>query len=153
MTGPILLRWSFAAIHLLALGVGLGAIWARGGALRRTLDNAGLRRVMSADAWWGIAALLWLSTGLVRLLAGLEKPTAAYMTNPMFMAKMTLFLFILLLELWPMVTFIRWRKSMRKGQPLDTSRAQTFARISYLQAGLTIAMVFAATAMARGIGL
>lgn len=145
------LRWSMAALHLIALGIGLGAIWGRGSALRGTLDAPGLRRVMTADAWWGGSALLWLSTGLVRLLASLEKPTAAYLSSPMFMAKMTLFLFILLLELWPMVTFLRWRRSIARGQELDTSRARTFARISFLQAGLTIAMVFAATALARGI--
>lgn len=47
----MILRWLFAALHLLALGVGLGAVWARGRALRGELDEAGLRRAFSADAW------------------------------------------------------------------------------------------------------
>ena len=44
-------RWLFAALHLLALGIGLGAVWARGRALRGTLDPAGRRRAFAADSW------------------------------------------------------------------------------------------------------
>jgi putative membrane protein len=69
-------RWRFATVHLLALGIGLGAVWARERALRGPLDAAGLRQAFYADSWWGIAALLWIGTGLVRAFAGLEKGSA-----------------------------------------------------------------------------
>jgi putative membrane protein len=59
-------RWFLAALHLLALGFGLGAVWARARGLRGELEETGLRRVFYADPWWGIAALLWIATGLVR---------------------------------------------------------------------------------------
>jgi len=58
------IRWLLAAVHLLALGVGLGAVWARGRALQTSLDVPALRRVFYADTWWGIAAVLWIGTGL-----------------------------------------------------------------------------------------
>jgi hypothetical protein len=51
-----MLRWLLAAAHLLALGIGLGAVWARSRALRGSLDPAGLRRVLGADAWWSAGA-------------------------------------------------------------------------------------------------
>jgi hypothetical protein len=35
--------------HLLGLGIGLGAVWARGRALRSRLDAGGLRSVFLAD--------------------------------------------------------------------------------------------------------
>lgn len=70
------IRWLFAALHLLALGIGLGAVWTRGRALRGELNTAGLLRVLAADTWWGIAALVWVATGLVRAFAGLEKGAA-----------------------------------------------------------------------------
>jgi hypothetical protein len=43
-----LLRLVLAAVHLLALGIGLAAIWARGRALRGIIDNAALRRAFAA---------------------------------------------------------------------------------------------------------
>lgn len=147
-----MLRWILAATHLLALGIGLGAVWARGRALRQPLDLTGLRRVFAADAWWGIAALLWLSTGLWRLIGGTEKATAYYMGNHVFWGKMILFVAIVLLELAPMMALIRWRRQAAAGQLPDVSRAGGFARTSFIQAGLVVLMVFAATAMARGYG-
>jgi len=148
----MIIRWLFAAIHLLALGIGLGAAWARSRALRQSLDAAGLQRVFTADAWWGIAALLWLSTGLVRLFGALEKTTSWYFHNHVFLLKMALFLVIVVLELAPMRTFIRWRAAVRRGELPDTTRAMSLSRVSALQAALVMAMVFAATAMARGLG-
>ena len=146
------IRWLFAALHLLGLGLGLGAVWARGRALRGELDAAGLRRVFYADTWWGIAALVWIGTGLVRAFGGLEKGSAYYLHNHLFWGKMTLLLMILILELSPMVALIRWRAQVARGELPDTRGAGRFARISFLQAALVVFMVLAATGMARGYG-
>jgi len=146
------IRWMVAALHLLALGVGLGAVWARGRALYGVLDAPGLQRVFYADNLWGIAAGLWIATGLARAFAGLEKGSAYYLHNHAFWAKMTLLGLVLLLEVWPMVALIRWRSRCARGEDIDTRRASLFAGISVTQASLVIAMVFAATAMVRGLG-
>lgn len=147
-----MVRWLFAAVHLLALGVGLGSVWARALALQGPLDAAGLRRTFYADSWWGVSAILWISTGLVRAFGGLEKGSAYYLHNPIFLGKMALLVLILVLEVPAMLALIRWRGQVRAGQAVDTRIAGRFARTSYLQAGLIVAMVLAATAMARGYG-
>jgi putative membrane protein len=149
----MLMRWLFAVLHLLGLGVGLGAVWARARALRGPLDPAGLRRVFYADGWWGVAAAIWIGTGLVRVIGGLEKSMDYYLQNHVFWGKMTLLLGILLLEVSPMVTLARWRAQLRRGETPDTRLAGRFASISYFQAVLVLLMVLAATAMARGIGM
>jgi putative membrane protein len=51
-----------------------------------------------------------------------------------------------------MIAFIQWRRQIARGESPDTNAAPLFARISFAQAGLVILMVFAAAAMARGIG-
>lgn len=147
------LRWILASLHLLGLGIGLGAIWARGRALDDDLDRGSLRRVFLADTWWGLAAVLWIVTGLIRAFGGVEKGTAYYLYNSAFLVKMALFLVILVLEVRPMLTLIRWRVQVRRGEvPTSLTTARTMARISYLEAGLVVLMVLAATAMARGLG-
>jgi putative membrane protein len=147
-----MLRWVLAALHLTALGIGLGAVWARAGALRGPFDSAGLRRVFAADGWWGFAGALWIVTGLWRLLAGTEKPTAYYLHNHFFHLKMAALLLLLLLEARAVVSLIRWRTAAARGGPVDTTAAPGLARISYLQAILVLVMVTAATGMARGLG-
>ena len=147
------LRWIVGAIHLLGLGLGLGAIWSRSRALQDPSKPENIQRAIFADTLWGIAALLWISTGLARAFAGLEKGSAYYLSSNAFWVKMILLLLVLVLEVWPMMTLIRWRIRLGRGQAIDTRNARRFAQISAFQAVLVVAMVFAATAMARGIGV
>jgi putative membrane protein len=143
-----MLRLTLAALHLIALGLGLGAVVQRGSALREPLDTRALRRAFRADTLWGISAALWIVTGLWRLLAGTEKATAYYTHNHVFFAKMGLLALILVLEIRPMLTLIRWRR----GASADAGTARLIATVSHVQALLVVGMVFAAVAMARGYG-
>ena len=150
-----MLRPLLAILHLLALGIGLGAVWARARGLGERLDRGSLRRVFAADGWWGLAAVLWIGTGLWRLLAGTEKATAYYLANEAFRAKMGFLAAILLLEVWPALTLVRWRRKAARSGASWTPDASTAARIraiSYLEALLVVAMVCGAALMARGYG-
>lgn|SRR5262245_8452022 len=142
-----------SALHLLALAIGLPAVYLRGRMLRGPLDSGRFRHLFAADNVWGIAAFLWLATGLSRAFAGLEKGSAYYLHSPFFWTKMALFALILLLELYPMVTLLRWRGQLRRGQPPDTSRARTLYVISHVEMALIVVIVFIAAFMARGFGL
>jgi putative membrane protein len=150
------MRILFAVLHLLALGIGLGAVFARArGAHRLKQGPESLSQVFSADTWWGIAAFLWIATGLTRVFASYEKSTAYYWGNHIFLAKMGLLLVVIALEIWPMMTLIRWRKESARGTlaPAELAPAgRRIARISDVQTLLVIAMVVAATMMARGYG-
>jgi hypothetical protein len=88
-----------------------------------------------------------------RAWGGIEKGTTYYLQNDAFLIKMALLGLILILEVWPMATLIQWRIRMRRNELSDTGAAAAMARISWVQAGLVILMVFAATAMARGYGV
>ena len=147
-------RWIVAALHLLALGIGLGAIWWRALALRGEINPENVKRVLYADNLWGVAALLWISTGLARAFAGLEKGSAYYLSNYAFWIKMGLLALILLLEVWPASTWVNWRIRLARGQQveIDPGRKRLFSYISFIQSGLIVSMIFAATAMARGMG-
>ena len=144
------LRWLIASLHLLALPLGLSAVWTRNRALNAVATTHDLQRVFLADNLWGLAAVLWITTGLLRVFGGLEKGSSYYLHDRIFYVKMGLLVVILLLEIRPMITLIRWRGGARRGATVDTTVAPALARISRIQAGLTVLMVFAATALARG---
>lgn len=149
-----LLQWAFAALHLLALPLGFAAIVARAAALGGGgAARPDLKRAFAADTAWALAALVWIATGLVRAFAGLEKGTGYYVHNGLFWTKMAFLVLILGLEVLPMVTLIRWRIAARRGEAVDTGRARVLAGISVVQAVLVVAMVLAATGMARGLGV
>jgi uncharacterized membrane protein len=63
-----------SAIHMLTLALGLGGIFARGRAMSRPLDEDGWKRLLAADSVWGVAALLWIASGLGRVFFGGKEP-------------------------------------------------------------------------------
>jgi len=151
-----MLRIALAGLHLLALAIGLAAVLSRGSFLKDRATPSTIRRALRADVEWGIAAGLWVATGLWRWFAGTEKDTGYYIHNHVFLTKMALFVLIFGLEIWPMLTLIRWRTAIAKGAAPESVAnpvtAQRIATISYTQGVLVVIMVFLAVMMARGLG-
>jgi putative membrane protein len=141
-----------SALHVLALAIGLPSVWMRGRVLRGALDRPALTRLFVADNLWAVAALVWLVTGLARAFAGLEKGSAFYLGSTLFWTKMALFVAIVLLEIRPMVTFIGWRRRLKRGEMPDGRDARTLYLINHVQLALGVLMVFVASFMARGFG-
>lgn len=158
----ILFRASLSAFHVLALAIGFASVFARGRRLRELAKdraNAAVRSaLLRADNAWGLAALLWIATGLLRVFFG-EKTPEFYVRNGFFWTKMTLFLLVFLLELRPMVTFIKWRTAKGKGGDAAVEAAvaaaplETLSKINDAETILVVLIPFAAALMARGVWL
>ena len=149
----MLVRWLLAAIHLLAYGFALASILRRTWALRRATVPAALRSLFRADTRWGLSALVLVITGLMRVFGTYEKGADYSLHEPLFHVKMTLLVIILVLEVPSMLALMRWRASIRKGAAPELQNARRYAHLSVIQTVLLVLMVFAATGMARGIGL
>ena len=141
-----------SAIHMLTLALGLGAVFARGRALAGPLDEAGWRRLLAADNVWGLAAALWILSGLGRVFFGGKEP-AFYWSNGFFWVKMALFGVVFLLELRPMITFIRVRAAQRLHAELPQFPVDVYRRINHAELVLVVVIVFVAAFMARGVWL
>jgi putative membrane protein len=142
------------ALHLIGFALGLGAIFRRARALGAApFTDDDRRRALSADNVWGVSALLLIPTGLLRAFAGLEKGTAYYLWSNTFYVKVALVALLIALELWPMVTFVRWRIAEARGRAIDTRHAPAFAVISLLQTALLVLVALAASLMSHGVGL
>lgn len=152
-----------AATHYLALGIGLGSLFMRGiyfGALKKASvaeRKAVLQSLFTADNLWGLAAVLWVVTGLARAFGGLEKGTAYYLANRLFVLKMALFLIVFILEIVPMVTLIKWRIGLPKGRTPSRIDEPQFldrlARLNLIELILIALIPIVASLMARGFGL
>ena len=146
---------ALSALHVLALGIGLGAVFARGRALRAVAKEGApaVRSAFLPDSLWGIAAVLWIVTGLGRLFGGVEKSLDFYLYNGFFWVKMGMFASVFALEIVPMLTLVRWRAALGRGAAVDTSGAALLARINTVEMVLVLLIPFAAAAMARGLWL
>ncbi|HMW59511.1 MAG TPA: DUF2214 family protein [Leptospiraceae bacterium] len=139
-----------SSLHILAFGLGLGSVFMRGIYLRR-IAGGGIHRMFMADNVWGVAAIIWIGTGLLRAFGGLEKGTEFYLQSTLFWVKMGLLALTFTLELFPMITFIRWRIQLGRGVKPDTSRALVLARVNDVEIVLVLAILFTASMMARAV--
>ncbi len=139
-----------SGLHLLTLALGLGAVFMRGRALKRPLDDAGWKRLLAADNAWGAAAVLWIVTGLARVFYGGKGPYF-YGHNGFFWTKLGLFGVVFLFELAPMTTFVRVRIARRRGSAPPAFPLTAYRMINTIEISLVIAIVFVATLMARGV--
>ena len=145
-----------SAQHVLALGIGLGSVFMRGRflrALRAGPDPRPLGGLFAADNLWGVAAALWLVTGLARAFGRVEKAPEFYLRNGFFWIKVSLFVTVLALGIRPMLTFIRWRIARRAGRLPQMDRLSGLVCVNDLETALVVVIPFVAAAMARGLWL
>jgi putative membrane protein len=121
--------------------------------LKKELSLNEAWKIVIADAVYGISATVVLVTGILRVIY-FGKGTVYYLSNPVFYAKVVVFIVVGLLSLYPTISFIGWVKSLQQGQApklelLKLNRLIWLIRIELL--GFTLIPLLAAI-MARGIG-
>ena len=74
-----------------------------------------IRRLARADVAVGISATVLLLVGLARVFH-FEKGAAYYFHNWAFIGKLSLFLLVALLSIYPTVKFISWSRALKRGE-------------------------------------
>jgi len=119
----------------------------------RTPTALEAKRLALADRWYGIFAVALLIAGFTRAFH-FEKGMDFYLHSPFFHLKITLFVVIGLLSIYPTIRFIRWRPDIQAGRAPTITDAQ-FKLISRSLAAemiLLVALLLCASLMANGVG-
>lgn len=143
---------ALAAIHLLSLALGVALLVLRGKTLEQVKDEKALERVFVWDNLYGILALFWIGSGLLRAFGGFEKGTDYYLSNHVFWTKLLFVLLLLGFETPILAALIRFRVQRSKKQAVDLSGVPRLVRLHWLELGSIVPIVLAATLMARGVG-
>ena|SRR5690242_15135997 len=121
--------------------------------LKAGADRLDVRRLALADLGFGISAGAVLATGLARALLG-AKPWQFYSHNPVFHAKVGLFVLVGVLSIWPTRAFLRWRKAAADGADFRVAEGEwrRIRRCVMIELHLIALIPLLAVLMARGIG-
>ena len=146
MTTEIFLRY----LHFISIFAIVGALVSEHLLLKKSLTRREIGRLSRIDAVYGIAALTLLGAGFTLWFGDVGKPAAFYSANPIFHTKISLFLLIGILSIYPTVFFIR----NRKGVP-DETVAVPKSVFWLLRFELLLLMIIPLLAglMAKGVGL
>lgn len=146
MNTEIFLRY----IHFISIFAIVGSLVSEHLLLKKEMTRLEISRLARIDAVYGLAALSLLAAGLTLWLGSFGKPAIFYTKNWLFHTKLTCFILIGLLSIYPTVFFIK----NRKGNPDEIikipSRIFWMLRIELL---LLFVIPLLAGLMAKGIGL
>jgi putative membrane protein len=121
--------------------------------IREELTLRSARRILFADMMIGVAAATVLVAGLLRVFF-FEKGADYYAHNAFFIAKISLFVAIALLSIYPTREFLSWRKGLNEGRlpAAAANKLQSIRSVIHLElAGIGLILLCAAL-MAKGIG-
>lgn len=139
----------FRYLHFISIFTVVSAVVSEHLLLRKELTRAEIRRISRIDAVYGIAALILLGAGLTLWFGDIGKPAVFYSKNWIFHLKVTFFLTVGILSIYPTVFFIR----NRKGDPADVvAIPKRIFWLLRLELILLFLIPLLAALMARGIG-
>jgi putative membrane protein len=146
MSTEILLRY----IHFISIFAIVGTLVSEQLLLKKEMTRSEISKLAKIDAVYGMAVVALLIAGLTLWLGSYGKPAVYYTRNWVFHIKLTLFLAIGLLSIYPTVFFIK----QRKGKPDETINvpASVFLMLR-LELLLLVIIPFLAGLMSKGIGL
>ncbi|MBL7875042.1 MAG: DUF2214 family protein [Cyclobacteriaceae bacterium] len=146
MNLEIILRY----IHFISIFAIVGSLVSEHLLLKKEMTRLELTRVARIDAVYGLAALCLLAAGMTLWLGGIGKPAVVYTRNWIFHTKLTCFILIGLLSVYPTIFFIK----NRKGNPTELVKTPPLVfwmlRFELL---LLFIIPLLAGLMAKGIGL
>lgn len=145
MTFEIVLRY----LHFISVFVIFGTLLAEHMLIKPQLTPAEVRRIFRVDAVYGIAATVLLIVGLTLWLGDVGKPAEFYTRNGIFHAKLTLFILVGILSVWPTVFYLKNAKSSQE-QVVVPKSVVMMIRLELL---LLLIIPLLAGLMAKGVGL
>jgi len=145
MTDDLIIRY----LHFVSIFILVAAVLGQHLILRGTVTRAIVGKAQKLDIAYAISVIVVLGTGLLQWLV-VGKPADFYSSNPVFHTKLTLFLVIGLVSIYPSV----YLGKNRKGDPDELVTIPPgiiwSVRVELL---LLFLMPLLATLMARGIGI
>ncbi|HEX5476481.1 MAG TPA: DUF2214 family protein [Burkholderiales bacterium] len=142
----------FAFLHHIAAFTLVAALAVEFVLIRGELTLESARRIRVADLVFGVAAGVVLIVGLLRVFY-FEKGSAYYFHSVPFLAKLSLFVIVGLVSIYPTVVFLSWAKPMKRGAipqvPPATLRA--LRRVIHWELAGVVLLILCAALMARGV--
>ena len=141
-------------LHYLSIMVLMGSLITEHLFLKPGINAQQVRLLTGIDLVYGIAAILVLGTGLLRWFV-YGKGSEFYLSNPLFHIKLTLFVLMGVLSIFPTLKFLKWKKQFRRGEDPDISSRAVKRQLMFIRIELLLVAVIPllAVMIARGKGM
>ena len=143
----------FAFLHHVAAFAFVSALSVEFVLIRHELSLRNARTILYADLVAGASAGMVLIVGVLRVFL-FEKGAAYYFHSIPFLAKLSLFVLIALLSIYPTVQFLSWRNALQAGRApaVTEDKLRRIRSILHLELAALVFLILNAALMAKGIG-
>jgi putative membrane protein len=143
----------FAFLHHVAAFALVSALAIEFVLIRGELTHRNARALLIIDAIFGASAGLILVVGLLRVFY-FEKGADYYFHDIPFLIKLSLFVLIGVLSIYPTRQFLGWRAGLKQGTApsVEPERVRTIRRVIHWELAAVVVLILCAALMARGIG-
>ena len=143
-----------AYVHYLGIILCFGALIFERIILKTNLSKNETLSILIADVIYGIAGLALLITGILRVRY-YGQGGEFYTNNPIFWIKVSLYIIVGLISLYPTTTYILWAIPLSKNKlpVISENLVKRFKLIIITELVGFVIIPFFATLMSRGIGL
>lgn len=149
----IVTNWLMAFLHHLAAFTLFAALAYEVILLRQPFTLRAAQSLLRVDQIYGIAAVAILVIGFGRVMH-FEKGEDFYFHSLPFIVKISLFLLVGILSIYPTVKFLSWRGALKQQQLPQVSEEtlSMIRRLIHIELVAVIAIMLCAAMMAKGVG-
>ena len=143
----------FAFLHHLAAFTLVAALAVEFILIRGELNLGTARKLQRIDMVFGLSSGVVLVVGLLRVLY-FEKGASYYFHSAPFIAKLSLFLIVGLLSIYPTVEIVSWGKSLKQGRlpALSDRKIASIRSVIHWELAGVVVILLCAALMAKGVG-
>ncbi len=141
-------------LHFIGVMVLMGSLITEHVMLKPAITKSQIKTLAMVDLIYGLSAAVVLITGLLRWFV-VGKVAEFYTQNHMFHIKVTLFVVIVILSVFPTIKIIKWSRQVKRGEEPDTSKKQVNKQLMFIRIELFLLALIPllAVMIARGMGL
>ena len=139
-------------LHYVGIMILMGALIAMHLMLKTDTIKQQLKLVITVDLFFWLSALLVLASGLLRWFVYDPKGTAFFSTNPLFHIKLTLFVIIIILAVFPCLKLRNWNKQIRQGNDVEIGEKDIKKQLLFIRLELLLLAIIPLLAVMVALG-
>lgn len=139
-------------LHYIGIMVLMGSLITEHIILKPSITKEQIKSLASIDLMYGISAALVLITGLLRWFIVDPKGAAYFNVNPLFHIKVTLFVIVVILSLFPTMKFFKWRKQVKQGVEFEITSKDVKKQLMFIRIELFLLAIIPLLAVMVALG-
>lgn len=138
-------------LHYIGIMALMGALISEHLILKPSINKEQIKSLATIDLIYGLAAIIVLATGLLRWFV-YGKGYDFYMSTPLFHIKLTLFIILGILSIFPSIKFYKWNKQVKRNEELKITEKGVKKLLMFIRIELLIITIIPllAVLIARG---